>query len=56
LTCSAFVRAATSIVRQHDLEPDHGGQHRFLRMHQAVAALQYDDGALGGIAGGVMLE
>jgi hypothetical protein len=44
--------------RHHDdiVEPDHGGEHGFLRTYEAVAAVQHHDGTVGGIAGGVVIE
>src|SRR6516165_4787722 len=45
------IRSTRAIV-----EPDHGGEHGFLRTYKAVAAVQHHDGTVGGIAGGVVIE
>src|SRR6266542_1334067 len=44
--------------RHHDdvVEPDHGGEHRFIRAHEAVAAIHHHDRPIRRIAGGVVIE
>ena len=40
----------------HVVEPHHGGEHRFLGTHEAVVAVEHDNRALDGVAGGIMVQ